>query len=402
MIKSIREKYNNAFTQEVYHKFLHDFDLIFNKKVEFRIAETPVFIDRNLSQKLTDAGAKIISQVLSKEYIGQSEKAIPKNLFVPNENPHTDFLAIDFAICKNESDEFVPQLIELQGFASLFYWQDLLPQMFRKYFNIPEGFSHYFNNFNCESYWQRMREVIIGNHNPENVILLEIEPDKQKTWIDFYGTKKMLGIEPVCISKIIRHGKKLFYEKNGKQIAVHRIYNRVIFDEFVQRSDLKYNFNMTDEVDTEWAGHPNWFFRLSKYAMPYLKNKYSPSCYFLDELKTYPPDLENYVLKPLFSFAGSGVIIDVKKDDLDRINNRDNYILQKKVNYAPAFVSPTGPVKVEVRLLYTWKKNDPAPTLMLNMARLSKGAMIGVSHNKNKDWVGGSVGLFENFTEEPL
>lgn len=395
MIKSIREKYNEAFSKEAYHKFLLDFDLMFNKKVEFRIAETPVFIESTLKQKLIAAGDQIISQVLSKKYPAHSEKAIPQNLFVPHEKSHTDFLAIDFAICKNEIGEFTPQLIELQGFASLFYWQDMLPQMFRKHFAIPEGFTHYFNNLNSESYWALMREVIIGKQNPENVILLEIEPDKQKTWIDFYGTKKMLGIEPVCISKIIRKGKKLFYEKNGKEIPVHRIYNRVIFDELVQRKDLQCQFNLTEDVDVEWAGHPNWFFRISKYTMPFIKNEYAPPCYFLNELKTYPDDLSNYVLKPLFSFAGSGVIIDVKKETLDEIQDNENYILQRKVNYAPAFESPSGPVKVEIRLLYVWKENEMKPTLALNMARLSKGAMIGVSHNKDKDWVGGSVGLME-------
>ncbi|MBK7853516.1 MAG: hypothetical protein IPJ79_00100 [Bacteroidetes bacterium] len=97
----------------------------------------------------------------------------------------------------------------------------------------------------------------------------------------------------------------------------------------------------------------------------------------------------------MFSFAGSGVVIDVRREILDAIGDKENYILQKKVEYAPAFESPTGPVKVEIRLLYVWREEDAMPTPVITMGRLSKGAMIGVSHNKNKDWVGGSSALLE-------
>ncbi len=240
-----------------------------------------------------------------------------------------------------------------------------------------------------------MRKVLLGSHKSENVVLLEIESEKQKTWIDFWETQAHTGITPVCISKVIKEGKKIFYLKDGNKIPIYRIYNRVIFDELLQRDDLIRDFNLTDDVDVEWAGHPNWFFRISKFSLPFLNNKYVPPSFFLHELKNYPDDLQNYVLKPLFSFAGSGVIIDVTKEALDNITDRDNYILQRKVEYVPAMQSPTGPVKVEIRLLYIWHENALRPLLVNNLTRLSKGAMIGVSHNKNKDWVGGSSSFFE-------
>lgn len=395
MIKAIREKYNADFTQERYAAFLNEFESMFNKKVEFRIAETPVFVDKKLKQKLLEAGEQILKCVLTDDYLKQSDKAIPKNLFAPNEPKRPQVLAVDFAVCKNEIDEFTPQLIELQAFPSLFFWQDILAKQYKKYFSVPDGFSQLMNGLTDETYWSLIRKTFLGNHHPDNVILLEIEPDKQKTWIDFYGTRLMTGIEPVCISKIIVKGKKLFYVKDGKETEIKRIYNRVIFDELLQHNDLQRQFNLTEDVEVEWVGHPNWFFRISKYAMPFIKSEYAPPSYFLSELKEYPADLENYVLKPLFSFAGSGVVIDVTTKILEGITDRENYILQKKVEYAPAFESPTGSVKVEIRLLYVLDENDVMPKPVITMGRLSKGAMIGVNHNKNKDWVGGSSALLE-------
>lgn len=396
MIKEIREKYNADFTKEKYSAFLKEFDIMFNKSVEFRIAETPVFVDKKLKQKLIEAGEQILKCVLSDEYLKISEKAIPPNLFAPNEPNRPQVLAVDFAVCKNENDEFTPQLIELQAFPSLFFWQDILAKQYKKYFKVPDGFSQLMSGHTEETYWQLMRKTLTGNHHPDNVILLEIEPDKQKTWIDFYGTRLMTGIEPVCISKVIVRDKKLFYTKNGIETDVKRIYNRVIFDELLLRDDLIRNFNLTEDIEVEWVGHPNWFFRISKYAMPFIKSEYAPPSYFLNEIKAYPEDLENYVLKPLFSFAGSGVVIDVTKEILDDITDRENYILQRKVAYAPAFESPTGSVKVEIRLLYVWGEGDAMPKPVITMGRLSKGAMIGVNHNKNKDWVGGSSALLED------
>ncbi len=393
MIASFRTAYNQQFTEKAYQDFLDHFDKLYGKKVEFRIAETPVFIAQSLKELLIEAGRDIVQSVLNPEYLKIAHQAIPGNLNVPNESAQPDFIAIDFAICKDGDGNFLPQLIELQGFPSLFFWQDLLPRTYAEYFSIPEGFSHLFNGYTTETYRDAMRKIIVGNHHPENVVLLEIEPEKQKTWIDFWETKSYLGVEPVCISKVIKNGKKLFYLKDGKPIPVHRIYNRVIFDELLQRPDLKLQFNLTDDVDVEWAGHPNWFFKISKYSMPFIKSKFASPCFFLSDVDEYPADLSNYVLKPLFSFAGSGVVIDVTKEILDNISDRQNFILQQKVTYAPVLKTPDGMAKVEVRLLYIW--NNEKPELVINLTRLSKGAMIGVNHNKNKDWVGGSSSLME-------
>jgi hypothetical protein len=396
MIPAYRAKYNEEFTEERYKKFLADLDREAGYHIEFRIAETPIFVPATLKKKLMQAGAEILSVVTTDEYYRVSERAIPQQLRVPNDDPKPRTVAIDFAVCRDENGDHLPQLIEVQAFPSLFCYQHWLAGNYRKHFWTPENTDHLFNGLNEESYIQRLKDWIVGKEDPENVILLEIEPEKQKTRVDFELTKKMLGIEYVCISKVIREGKNLFYERNGRKIPIKRIYNRVIFDEFVKRNDLRCQFNLTEPVDVTWAVHPNWFFRISKFSMPYINSRFVPKTWFVSELEKVPSDLENYVLKPLFSFAGAGVIFDVKPGDIEKITQKQNYILQRKVEYDPVIKSPTGDVKTEIRLLYTWLDGETAPMLCINIVRLSKGKMIGVDFNKNMDWVGGSVGFFEN------
>lgn len=395
MIPSYREKYNAQFTKEKYKQFLDNLNEEAGYHIEFRIAESPIFVSKDFEKKLVAGGNEILRTVTSPEYYQASERAIPPHLKVPNEDQRPYTIAIDFAICQNDEGELLPQLIEMQAFPSLFGYQHWLAGKYREHFWIPDNVSHLFNGFTNTTYIKRLNQWIVAGENPENVVLLEIEPEKQKTRVDFELTKKYLGIEYVCISKVIREGRNLFYEKAGRKIPIKRIYNRVIFDEFVKRTDLKCQFNLTEDVDVTWTVHPNWFFRISKFSMPFISSPYVPYTQFLNEVKIIPADLQNYVLKPLFSFSGHGVIFDVKNEDIEKIKNPQNYILQRKVQYAPAIQSPTGPVKAEIRLLYLWLKDEPAPLLTINLVRLSKGKMIGVDYNKDLDWVGGSVGFYE-------
>ena len=395
MIPEIRKKYNDEFTPARYRAFLDDMYGFFNYTIDFRISETPVFVPESLTKKIIDAGESIVDVIVRDDIKKLTEKAIPSNLHVPNEDKHTQLLAIDFAICKDSQGTLVPQLIEMQGFASLYCYQEWLTVMYKKHFNIPRGFSNKFNGYTHEAYINRLKKIILGAHAAENVILLEIEPWKQKTRIDFYCTQHYLNIKVICLSEVIKEGRSLFYILNGKKTRINRIYNRVIFDELLQRNDLKRQFNMTDDVDVEWVAHPNWFFRISKYTMPFIKSEYVPETYFVHEMKSIPSDLENWVLKPLFSFSGQGVIFDVQKEDVLTLENPENYIMQRKVTYEPAVESPTGPVKCEVRMLYLWDENETRPQLTLNLGRMSKGKMIGVRYNQDLDWVGATTYFFE-------
>ena len=396
MISSLRADYNKKFTQEKYERFLADLDNSYNFKIKFRVAETPIFIPKTFKEKLIRASDDIVDFLVKPDFKKLTEKAIPKGLFVPNETDHSLFLALDFAIVKNKKGELIPQLIEMQGFPSLFGFQNFVGSKFKEHFDIPSHLSNHFG-LSTEAYQAKLKKVLLGKHKPENVILLEIDPLQQNTAIDFVITEKLTGIAPVHIGDLIKEGTKLFYKKGDRTIPIHRIYNRVIFDELVKRTDLKLQFNLTEEVDVEWAGHPNWFFRISKFTMPFIKSPYIPECKFLHEYTSFPSDLENYVLKPLFSFSGSGVIFHVTQKDIDAIPSaeRENFMLQRKVQYEPVIQAPDGTIKTEIRLLFLWDEGESRPQLVTNLARLSRGEMIGVKFNKDKTWVGGSVCFFE-------
>jgi hypothetical protein len=397
MQSSVRQTYNRSFSQEKYQYFLDEMNNLLPKPIEFRVAETPIFVPKSLKDKLKETCEKIIDVIVQDDFKDKTFKAIPPHQNVPNENKHTSFLAIDFAVCQDKKGEYIPQLIELQGFPSLFGFQYLLSEHYQKHFPIPDNYDFQFNNQDRASYIENLRKLIVGNEKVENVILLEIFPEKQKTRVDFDVTEKLIGVKAICLTKIIKEGKKLYYINDGIKTPIYRIYNRLIFDDLLNYQDLKTDFNLTDEVDVEWVGHPNWFFRISKYTMPFFKNQYVPECRFLSEYEgIYPENLSDYVLKPLFSFAGTGVIINVLQTDLEKIKDPENYILQKKVKYEPVIMTTDGSkVKCEIRMLYIWQKDELRPTLFTNLARLSRGEMIGVRYNKDFDWVGGSVCFME-------
>lgn len=387
MIESLRKNYNENFSDKKYVSFLEDCWRLTNGEIDFRICETPLFLDKELNQKLLKASEEIISILKTEKFRKNSEKGLPEKYRIPNESKNPLFLQLDFGICKDESGEFIPKLIELQGFASLYMYQSFLSKQITKHFEIPIEMTAYFNDFDHTSYENFFQKIILGNSDPENVILLEIDPHIQKTRIDFYLTQQKTGIEIVDVRDLIKRGTKLFYKKNDKEIPVERMYNRVIFDE-LERKNIELQFNIKDEIDVEWVGHPNWFFKISKHSLPMIKSEFAPKCFYLNEIERYPKDLENYVLKPLFSFAGSGVEVDVNEDKLNSISDKSNYILQEKVEYAPLISTPEGYSKAEIRLMYIW---EDEPLLVNNLLRTGRGKMMGVDYNKGLNWVGASI-----------
>lgn len=395
MITSARQAYNESFTEEKYQSFLRDLNQLFGKTITFRVAETPVFVPKSFESMLRKAADDIIHFLARPDFNTLTEQAIPPSLRVPNETKRSLFLALDFGVVDVEGKP-EPRLIEMQGFPSLFGWQDVLSRKYREHFTVPNSLQSHFG-LDSNAYQDLLKHALLGDFDPLETILLEIDPLNQNTAVDFFATQAITGIAPVHIGDLVRKGRKLYYSREGKQVEVKRIYNRVIFDELVKRTDLKLDFDMTQDVEVSWAGHPNWFFRISKYTMPMIKSRFIPECRFLSEYETYPRDLENYVLKPLFSFSGSGVIFHVKADDLKAIpeSERHNFMLQRKVSYLPVVQAPDGMVKAEIRLLFLWPENEARPRLVTNLARLSRGEMIGVKYNKDKTWVGGSVCFFE-------
>ncbi len=397
MIAPLRKKFNSDFDKTNYETFLKDLESKHPGDIEFRVAETPIFVSKEFKDKMLDACESIVDVICQFNFKQITAHAIPPEIKVPNESAQSHFIAFDFGICENADGELEPQLIEMQGFPTLFAYEVYLDQITRKYFDIPENFSAYLRGFDEDSYLKLLKEIILGNEKPENVILLEIFPEKQKTRIDFKCTEDYIGIKSVCLTKLIQEGNKLFYDNDGIKTQVKRIYNRVIFDELDQQAaEVREKGKILfEELEVEWVPHPNWFYRISKYTLPYIRNKYVPKTRFLSEQRDIPADLENYVLKPLFSFAGQGVVIDVTKEDIEKITDPNNWILQRKVKYADVIETPDGPAKAEIRIFYFWKDGEERPVATNNLARLSKGKMIGVRYNKDKEWVGGSLAYFE-------
>ncbi len=397
MVPSMREWFNSHFTEEKYKAYLDELNALHPGAIEFRIAETPIFIDKEFTQKMISACESIVDVITQYNFKTLTAHAIPDNVKVRGENDLSHFIAFDFGICENAGGELEPQLIEMQGFPTLFAFQVFQTEVARKHFDIPAEYDSYLNGFTKETYLQLLKDIIVAEHDPENVILLEILPHKQKTRIDFYCTEDYLHIPVVCLTELIKEGRELFYLKDGRKIQIKRIYNRVIFDDLQQQSPeiQEKGKILFEELDVEWAPHPNWFYRISKFTLPYLHNQYIPETKFLSDIKRLPADLENYVLKPLFSFAGQGVVIDVTKADIDKITDPHNWILQRKVKYADVIKTPGIPAKAEIRIFYFWKDGEARPVATHNLARLSKGKMIGVRYNKDKDWVGGTLAYFE-------
>jgi len=396
MIPELRSRFNSTFSEETYNKVVDSITEKYNYRPTFKIAETPVFIGKELKDKLIQACNEITDTILRPDFKELSQGAVLAGQIVPEETDHTTFLQMDFGICIDDDGNVSPQLIEAQGFPSLYFFQHALAKRYREHYDIDENYDHFFDGIDEEKYVAMLRNCIAGDENPENCILLEIEPEQQNTAIDFIVCKHILNVPYVCVSELICEGKDVFYKnEDGRKIQVKRIFNRVIFDELLQRDDLKREFYFTKEHNVTWVGHPHWFFRISKHTLPLLESQYVPKSFFLNELKELPTDLENYVLKPLYSFAGSGVMLNLNQHDLNMIPDKENYILQRKVKYAPVVDTLDVPAKLEIRMLMLWERGAERPVIVTNLCRLSKGAMIGVKYNKDKTWVGGSVGFFE-------
>ena len=392
MNPSARKTFNAGFTNEKYQQFLHKLNSGLHSPVAFRVAETPVLLTADFRDRLIAAGNDIIATILQPGFKELTERAIPDKWRVANENDHPHFIALDFGICKDEDGNIVPKLIEMQGFPSLYSFQVFMGDTYREVFDIPDDQTMYFNGLDKVSYLDLLKRTIIGPHTPQDVVLMDVNAPEQKTAVDFYLTQKHLGIAVVSLNDLVQEGNQLFYQLNGEKKLIKRIYNRLIFDE-IDGDDTPFDkvVDIRQPLDVEWITHPNWFYRVSKFTMPFLNCDYIPKTEFLHKLAQIPANLENYVLKPLFSFAGQGVIIDVTSNDISNITQPENWILQQKVNYEPVVQAPDGGVKAEIRLLYLWPNGDPKPTLAINLARLSRGKMIGVRYNKDFDWVGGTI-----------
>ncbi|UJR11009.1 hypothetical protein I4U23_015193 [Adineta vaga] len=397
--EDMRKRFMENFTEEKYDKFVEMINDELPTPVGFRLAETPLFLTNEIRERLSHAGDQIIDFILRPDFKQLTEKAIPDKWRCANENDHPNIVTMDFGLWKDKTDKIVPRLIELQGFPSLHALSAFQEDAYRTAYDIPDNWTIYFTDFDKTRYLNLFKEIIIGSHHPDEVILMDIKPHEQHTAVDFYLTQKYLDIPIVDLKDLKQEGRKLFYEHEGQRKLIKRIYNRLIFDEVVDDPNIfKDNVDLRQDLDVEWINHPNWFYRISKFLLPILKGDCILKTYYLNEiLDMIPDDLENYVLKPLFSFGGTGIVIDVTKKDIEKIKDPENWILESKIEYEPAFQNDDNAmVKAEIRLVYFWPDRDKRPILTTNCTRLSTGKMINAQLNKNERWVGGTISFIQS------
>jgi hypothetical protein len=396
MIPALREAFNSNFRPETYQKLLRGLDTAAGTSIGFRVCETPGFFPKALLDQMAEYGRDLVLQLVnSPDYRRASDATVPLKYNVAGESPLPMFLQVDFGLVRNGAGSLEPKLVELQAFPSLYEYQPVLAEQYIESYGLPSSLGIYLGGHDGKTYQQLMRELIVGNHDPENVILLEIQPEKQKTWCDFVITQKELGIAIVDILKLKKQGEHLFYEKNGREILVRRIYNRCIVDE-LERKGIELPVDLTQPLAVEWAGHPNWYFRISKFSIPYLKHPCVPKTWLLSCNGRVPADNQNYVLKPLYSFAGAGIKFSPTQADVDAIpaDQRQHYMLQERMRFEPVIATPHGPTQPEIRIMYVWPEGGEL-TAVLPLLRMGRGIMMGVDHNRDLEWVGGSAALWQ-------
>ena len=388
MIPTLRQDFNARWTPDKYRDFLRRLEAGCGFPIPFRNCETPCFFTRELADKLARYGQELTAQLLGNPaYLRAADATIPAAYRVPNEDAKPLFLQADFGL--DMAGE--PKMVEIQGFPSLYAYQPFLAECYRDAYGIDPVLPTTLGGASMEDYREIVRQAIVGDHDPANVVLLEVEPEKQKTLCDFILTERMFGARAVCLSQIFKRGRRLFYERDGVETPIARLYNRVIVDELQRRPDFIPGFDFRDELDVEWAGHPNWYYKVSKFSLPWFDHVSVPRTYFLNEVETLPATLEDWVLKPLFSFAGLGVRVGPTQEEIAAIEDRSQYILQERIDFAAPIATPHGPTKAEIRVMYIQRDAELVPLTLL--VRMGRGKMMGVDQNRDLEWVGASAGF---------
>ena len=421
MIPQLRARFNREYSPDRYEKLLEILRDRCRMTVEFRVAETPVFIQKSMLDQMAAAGAELAKSLLAKpKYLEAARQAIPADYRIAGEEAHPNFLTADFALVRDANAGLTPKLVEIQAFPSVYGYQAVLACAYREAYGLDLELGRYLCGVDDTLYWKLLTKTVLGKLDPENVVLTEIDPLHQKTAPDFEITSRKLGVAVVDITTLEAVGDRLHYRNaKGKLIPIHRIYNRAIADELIARR-IGLPFDLTRRWNVEWAGNPNWYFLISKFSIPWLTREAGPDsvvppAVFVDEfvegdgrarLRAAGVDVRdasgpdtvypNLLLKPLFSFAGKGIQFEPTQRELEAIprERRHDYLLQQRMNFVPNVDTPYGRTQAEIRILYLWP-DDGVLTPVLPLVRLGRGKMMGVDHNRNQEWVGGSAAFIQ-------
>jgi len=394
VIPSLRASFNQAWTEEKFRDLVRRLETRTGVPLGFPISETACFFPQSLMASLASTGLELVNQILGDpEAMKAADAIVPERFKGPGAEATPTFLQVDFGLVR-AAGGIVPKLVELQAFASLYGFQLAVAEAYRDAFALPSSLNIYLDHLDPPSYHALIGKAIVGDNDPSEVVLMEIEPRQQKTWPDFVVTEQMWGVRAIDVSEVQREGRRLFYSRDGKRTPIKRIYNRVIPDE-LERKRIQLPFGYGEDLDVQWAGHPAWYFRISKFSIPFLRHPSVPETRFLDGIESLPVDRDRYLLKPLFSFAGGGIIFAPTDEQIAAIpmSERQNYILQERINFTPVIETPEGPAQAEIRIMYVRDGSRLRPVLPL--LRMGRGKMMGVDHNKGLRWVGASAGFMD-------
>lgn len=422
MIPEFRDRFNRQFSEVDYANLLGRLEQRCGMPVEFRVAETPIFVPARFLADLAAHGADLARNIIENgQCLADARNAIPAGYRVANETSHPNFLTADFALVRDVDGALVPRLVEIQAFPSVFGYQVELCGAYRDAYQLNLELGVFLSGLDEAGYWQLLRDTIVAGHDPENVILTELDPLHQKTLPDFEVTARRLGIAVVDIRTLEPEGNRLHYRnKKGQLVPIHRIYNRAIADELIAKR-VELPFDLEHEWQVEWAGHPNWYFLISKFSIPYLSAPVVPPAVFLSDFLhgsgharlaaagvSLPQEAgsstiyNQLLLKPLFSFAGKGIEFEPSRQLLESIplEKRHDFLLQQRMKFEPTIETPYGLTQAEIRILYAWPDGAQL-TSALSLVRLGRGKMMGVDHNRDLRWVGASAAFFPIAPADP-
>jgi hypothetical protein len=392
MIPAFRARFNASWTEAQYQAMLARLQEQTQGTIQFPVAETPCFFPRPLIEQLAAVGVDLIGQCLSGDAEAAAAGAVPARFRgAAASEPRPTFIQVDFGLVGNAAGGIDPRLVELQAFPSLYGFQMALADAYCAAFQIPPDLDRYLGGLTREGFRALLQQAITGSHDPSEVVLMEIAPDRQKTRPDFVMTERLWGLRTVDTSEVLKQGRRLFYRDAGELKRIRRVYNRVIPDE-LERKGVVLPFDYRDDLEVEWAGHPEWYFRISKFSIPWLRHPSVPRTWFLNEVTRLPLAAQDLILKPLYSFAGGGIVFAPTEEQLAAIPTaeRHQFILQERVSFEPVIDTPHGPTQAEIRMMYVWTDRLHA---VLPLVRMGRGKMMGVDHNKGLRWVGASAGL---------
>ncbi len=375
MLPELQREVNSRITPEAYQQLRQNLDSWLDMTIQYRVAEMPIMVSAEFAAAMQKAAVEIITECVKSE----AERPL--------------FSVVDFAVCQDEAGVYIPRLIELQGFPSLFGYQVLLCDMYKQTYGINEG-TPFLSGLDHASYMQLLRQSIFADADPAACVLLEIDPFEQKTLPDFLALRKYLGLNIVNIRDVRKVGNQLHAPVNGTMTRLERIFNRAIVDELTDMG-VVLDFDWNDDLDVQWAGKPEWYFKISKDSMPGLSHPTVPKSSLLSDITEPPTNLESYVLKPLYAFAGKGVVVGPTQADLDAIAQADKsaWMLQERVTYADCVPTPQGANRVEIRIMLVWLEGAKAPVPVISLARTGRGLLMGARYN-TIEWTGSSGCLF--------